>query len=77
MMKQHFNKKLVKTKEGNQKYERSTKCWIRDNTFVKGGDKVMDHCYIKYRGAHKCREITVSLNYKISIVFNIAKQWKT
>ena len=78
-MKEHFSKKLVKTKEDNQNYERSTKCCICDNTFVKGDDKVMDHCQItgKYRGtAHKYCNVKVSLNYKISIVFHMAKQLK-
>ena len=39
VMKEYFSKKLVKTKEDNQNYERSTKYCICDNTFVKGNDK--------------------------------------
>ena len=35
-MKKNFNKEYVMTKEDNENFESSTKCWICDNTFVKG-----------------------------------------
>ena len=44
------------TKEEDDNFESSTKCWICDNTFVEGSVKVRDHCHItgKYRGtAHR------------------------
>ena len=34
VIKKHFNEELVMTKEDNENFENSTKCWICDNTFV-------------------------------------------
>ena len=33
-MKKHFNKELAMTKEDDENFESSTKCWICDNIFV-------------------------------------------
>ena len=30
VMKRHFNKELVMSKEDNEDFENSTKCWIRN-----------------------------------------------
>ena len=53
VMKKHFNKELVMTKEGNKDYEDSTKCWISDNDYIDNDVKVRDHCHVtgKYRGS--------------------------
>ena len=72
MMKKHFNKELVTTK----KFERTTKCSIFENNFVKGDLKVRNHSPVteKYRGAaHINYNINVSINYKIAIVFQNLK----
>ena len=45
-MKQHFNKELVMTKEDNEYFENSNKCWICDNDYINGHVKVRDHCHI-------------------------------
>ena len=52
VVKKHFNKELMMTKEDDEDFENSTKCFIYDNTYVDGDVKVRDHCYItgKYRG---------------------------
>ena len=34
VMKKHFNKELAMTKEDDENFESSTKCWICDNIFV-------------------------------------------
>ena len=34
VIKNHFNKELVMTKEDDESFESSTKCWLYDNTFV-------------------------------------------
>ena len=39
LMKKHFNKKIVMTKEDDEDFENSTNCWICDV-------KVRDHCHI-------------------------------
>ena len=56
VMKKHFNKELVLTKEDNKDFKNSTKCWIWDNDYVDNDVKVRDRCHItgKNRGsAHK------------------------
>ena len=45
VMKKHFNKELVMTKEDNKDFENSTKCWIRDNDYIDDGVKERDHCH--------------------------------
>ena len=76
-MKKHFNKKLAMTKEDNEDFENSTKCWICDNDYIYGDVKVIGHCYItgKCRGsAHRdCNN--VKLNHKISVVFHNLKNY--
>ena len=75
-MKKHFNKELVVTKEDNESFKNSTKCWIYDNDYVGNDVKVRDHCHItgKYRGsAHRDCNINLKLNYKIAIVFHNLK----
>ena len=44
--KKHFNKELVMTKEDNEDFEISAKCWICDNDYVDGGVKGREHSYI-------------------------------
>ena len=39
LMRKDFNKELVMTKEDNENFERSTKCWICYNTFAEGDVK--------------------------------------
>ena len=56
VMKKHFNKELVMTKEDNEDFEKSTKCWVCDKDYIDDDVKVRDHCHItgKYRGsAHR------------------------
>ena len=36
MVKKHFNKKLVMTKENNEDFKSSIKCWICDYDYVDG-----------------------------------------
>ena len=73
VMKKHFNKELVMTKEGSKDFENSTKCWICDNDYIDSDVKVRDHCHItgKYRdSASRDCNINVKLNHKIPIVFH-------
>ena len=78
-MKKYFNKELVMTKEDNEDFESSTKCWVWDNDFIDGDVQVRDHCHIsgKYRGsAHRDCNTNLRLNHKIPIVFhNLKKLW--
>ena len=47
LKKKYFNKKLVITKEVDEDFEDSTKCWICDNVYADGDVKVRDHFHIK------------------------------
>ena len=78
MMKKYFNKELLMTKEDNEDFEDSTKCWICDNAYADGDVKVRDHCHItgKYRGSvHRDCNINVKLNHKIPVVFHNLKNY--
>ena len=46
VMKKHFNKELVMTKEDDEDFESSAKCWVCDNAYVDGDVIVRDHCHI-------------------------------
>ena len=73
MIKKHFNKELVMTKEDDEYFENSIKCWICVNVYVNGDVKVRDHCHItgKYRDCN----INVKLNHKIPVVFHNLKNY--
>ena len=78
VMKKHFNKELVMTKEDNEAFENSGKCWICDNDYIDGDVKVRDHCRImeKYKGsAHRDCIINLRLNHKCPIVFHNLKSY--
>ena len=40
VMKKHFNKELVMTKEDNEGFKNYTKCWACDNDYVDNDVKV-------------------------------------
>ena len=78
VIKKLFNKEFVMTKEDNEDYKNSTKCWICDNDYVDNNVKVRDHCYItgKYRGsAHRNCNVSLKLDHKISVVFYNLKNY--
>ena len=81
MMRKHFNKKLVMTKEDdvNEVFDNSAKCWICDKVYVDGDIKVKDHCHIteKYRGSlHRDCNINIKLNHKIPVIFHKLKTYE-
>ena len=45
-MKKHINKELVMTKEDNEDFKNSAKCWICDNDLIATDIEVRDHCHI-------------------------------
>ena len=78
MMKKHFNKEVVVTREDYGNFDSSTKCWICDNTFAEGNVKVRGHCQVtgKYSGAaHIDLNTHASLSYKIPIMFQNLKNY--
>ena len=61
------------TKEDDEDFESSTKCWICDNVYTQSNVKVRDRCHItgKYRGSrHRDCNIKVKLNHRIPVVFH-------
>ena len=46
VIKKHFNKELMMTKEDNGYFKNSTKYWICDNGYIENDVKVRDHCHI-------------------------------
>ena len=78
VMKKHFNKEFVMTKEDNEDFKNSPKYWICDNTYVDNDIKVRDHCHItgKYKGsAHRDYNINLKSNQKIPVVFHNIKNY--
>ena len=66
------------TKEGNENFKISTKCWIYDNVYIDGDVKLRDHCHIsgKYRGsAHRDCNINLRLNHTNPIEFHNLKNY--
>ena len=66
------------TKEENEDFENSTKCWISDNDYTDNDVKVRDHCHTirKYRASgQKDCNINLKLNYIIFTVFCNLKKY--
>ena len=66
------------TKEDNEDFKTSTKCWICDNDYVHNDVKVRDHYHIfrKYRSsANRDCNINLKLDHKIPIVFHNLKNY--
>ena len=60
------------TKEDNENFKDSTKCWICDNDYSDNDVKVRYHFHItgKYRGSeHRYCNISLKFNQKLSVVF--------
>ena len=78
VVKKHFNKEVIMTKEDNEDFTNSTKCWICENDCIDNDVKVRDHCHItgKYRGSsHRDCNINPKLNHKIHVVFHNLKNY--
>ena len=78
VMKKYFSKELVMTKEDNEDFKNSSKCWISDNDYTDNHVTARDHCHItgKYRGfAHRQCNINLKLNRKIPVIFNNLKNY--
>ena len=66
------------TKEDNEDFKNSTKCWICDNDYVDNYVKVRDHCHLtgKYRGStHKDCYTNHKLIHKIPFVLHNLKNY--
>ena len=78
VIKKYFNKESVMTKEDNEDFKNSAKCWICDNDYVHNDVKVRGYCRIteKYRdSAHGDCNINLKLNHNIPIIFKNLKNY--
>ena len=78
VMMKHLNKDIVMTKDGNEDFKNSDKCWICENDYIDNDVKVRDNCHIigKFRGSvHRDCNINVKLNHKIYVVFHNLKNY--
>ena len=78
VMRKNFNKELVMTKQDNEDFESSTKCWIYDNDYIDNDVKVRGHCHITgdYTGsAHRDCNVNIKLNHKIAVVLHNLKNY--
>ena len=58
MMRKLCNNEIVMTKEDDEDFENSNKCWICDNIYVDCDLKVRDHCHI----TGKYKDCNINLN---------------
>ena len=73
VMKKHFNKELVMTKEDNEDFKDSIKYSICDNDYVDNNVEARDHCHITGNNrvsANRYCNVNIKLNHKISVVFH-------
>ena len=80
VIKKYFKEELMLTKEDNENFKNSVKCWIWHNGYVDNDVKVRDNWHItgKYRGfAHRDWnfKINLKLNHKIPVAFHNLKKY--
>ena len=80
VMKKHFNKEFgpIMTKEDNEGFQETAKCWICDNDYIDNDIKVRDHRHAtgKYRGsAGRDCKIDLKLNQKSPVAFHNLKSY--
>ena len=76
VMKKYGNKEPMMTKEDNENFENSTKCWIC-NDCIDTDVKVRDHCQITGKYGENIEVphieiiiINIKLNHKILVIFH-------
>ena len=69
MIKKQFNKKLVMTKEDNEDFRSSTKCWIYDNDYVDNHPEVRNYFHITKKYKDTDCYIILKIDYKIPVLF--------
>ena len=76
VIKKHFNKELVMTKQDGEYFKNSTKCWICDNDYIENNVKVRYHCHItgKYRGSAHIEIVISSLKSQNSCLISQPKK---
>ena len=73
IMKNHFNKDMVLTKENKKDFKKADVCHICNKKYVEKDIRVRDHCHItgNYRGsAHQDCNLNFQLTDKIPVIFH-------
>ena len=76
VMKEHFNKNLIMSKEEEHLFQQSNSCWICKKIINDDNEKVKDHCHItsKFKGAaHWDCNINFQLTKKVTVIFHNLK----
>ena len=71
VIKKHFNKELLKTKENNENFKNFTKCWISGKDYLDNGVKVRDNYHITCKcrdSVHGDSNINLELNQEIPAI---------
>ena len=64
--------------EDEERFQLSNKCWICDELFDVGDDKVRGYCHItgKYRGsAHWSRNVNLKLTKRVPVTFHNSRSY--
>ena len=80
VMKKHFNKNLIITKEEEDQYQSSNTCWICKKLIDDDDEKVRDHCHVtgKFKGvAHWSCNINLQLIKKVPVIFHNLKGYES
>ena len=78
IMKKHFNENLVMSIDEEERFQLSNSCWICDELFDVGDEKVRDHCHItgKFRdAAHFSCNANCKLGKKVPVIFHNLKDY--
>ena len=73
MIKKHFNKNLITSEEGEERFQLRNKWWICNKLFDVGDNKGRDHCHItrQYRGSSQWScNIDLKLTEKVPVIFH-------
>ena len=73
MIKKHFNKNLITSEEGEERFQLRNKWWICNKLFDVGDNKGRDHCHItrQYRGSSQWScNIDLKLTKKVPVIFH-------
>ena len=76
IIKKHFNKNLIMSKEEEYSFQQSNNCWICKKLIDNDNEKARDHCHVtgKFRGAgHWNFNINFQLTKEIPVIFHNLK----
>ena len=76
IIKKHFNKNLIMSKEEEYSFQQSNNCWICKKLIDNNNKKARDHCHVtgKFRGAgHWNFNINFQLTKEIPVIFHNLK----